>query len=74
VAEPLLRAVLDGKPGPHADIVILNAAAGLVATGVADELSEGCEKAREAIANGSALGSLERLIATSQRLAASPTA
>jgi anthranilate phosphoribosyltransferase len=66
-----LRAVLEGKPGPHADIVILNAAAGLVATGVADELSEGCEKARAAITNGSALGSLERLIATSQRLAAS---
>jgi anthranilate phosphoribosyltransferase len=65
-----LRAVLEGKPGPHADIVILNAAAGLVATGVADDLVEGCEKARAAITDGSALGSLERLISTSQRLAA----
>jgi anthranilate phosphoribosyltransferase len=42
----------------------------LVATGVADDLAGGCEQARAAITSGSALGSLERLIATSQRLAA----
>ncbi|MDQ4133616.1 MAG: anthranilate phosphoribosyltransferase, partial [Actinomycetota bacterium] len=33
--------VLDGQPGPHRDIVLLNAAAGAVAAGLADDVGEG---------------------------------
>src|ERR1700730_789427 len=36
----IIRRVLDGRPGPQHDVVVLNAAAGLVAAGKADDLSQ----------------------------------
>ena len=42
----LARRVLAGEPGPHRDIVALNAAAGLVAAGLADDLADGLDAAR----------------------------
>ncbi len=43
----VLRSVLDGDEGPPRDVVVLNAAAAVVAAGVAATLDEGAERARE---------------------------
>ena len=62
----LARAVLAGEPGPHADIVVLNAAAGLVVAGLADDLAAGVELARATLVDGGAAAALERLVTVSQ--------
>jgi anthranilate phosphoribosyltransferase len=61
----ITRDVLGGRPGPHRDIVVLNAAAGLVAGGLVDDLPSGVEAAGAAIDDGRAAGALERLVAVS---------
>jgi anthranilate phosphoribosyltransferase len=48
------RRVLAGDPGPHRDIVVLNAAAGFVAADRADDLAEGVGLAQAAIDDGRA--------------------
>ena len=48
--------------GPKRDIVLLNAAAGLVAGGMCSSIGEGIEKAREAIDSGSARNTLDNFI------------
>lgn len=53
--------ILNGEKGPHADIVLVNAAAALMAAGVATSFREGISRAEEAIASGAALGKLEAL-------------
>ena len=55
------RRVLAGEPGPHRDIVVLNAAAGLLAGGAVDDLAAGVEAAQACIDDGRAAGVLERL-------------
>jgi len=62
----LARTVLDGDAGPRRDVVILNAAAGLVAGGRAEDLAAGLDIARDAIDSGAAAEALDRLIAASQ--------
>jgi anthranilate phosphoribosyltransferase len=57
------RAVLAGDPGPHRDIVLLNAAAAIYVGGLAADLEEGVGKAAAAIDSGEAANLLERLIA-----------
>jgi anthranilate phosphoribosyltransferase len=64
--------VLAGEPGPHRDIVVLNAAAGLVVGGAAGDLAEGVALAGRVIDEGSAAASLDRLIAVSQVARDSP--
>jgi len=66
----LARRVLDGERGPHRDIVLLNAAAGVVTAGLAGDLAEGVERARAALDDGRAAAVLERLVATSTAAAA----
>ena len=61
----ILRAVLDGKEGPALDIVLINAAAAIVAGGMAETLEEGLEKARTTVVDGAARAALEKLIAVS---------
>ncbi len=61
----LARRVLDGEHGPHRDIVTLNAAAGLVAAGIVDDLPAGIDVARSSIDEGRAAGALDRLVAVS---------
>jgi anthranilate phosphoribosyltransferase len=61
----LARRVLDGEPGPHRDIVCLNAGAALVAAGLADDLASGIGSARSSIDEGSAAAALDRLVAIS---------
>jgi anthranilate phosphoribosyltransferase len=61
----LARRVLDGEPGPHRDIVCLNAGAALVAAGLADDLASGIGSARSSIDEGGAAAALDRLVAIS---------
>jgi len=66
----LADAVIDGVPGPHADLVALNAAAALVVGGVVPDLGTGLERARELLTQGAAREVLRRWIDASQRAAA----
>jgi anthranilate phosphoribosyltransferase len=59
--------VLKGEKGVRRDIVLLNAAAGLVASGLAADLKEGIKHAAESIDSGSALKKLESLKAFTNR-------
>lgn len=59
----LIRAILEGEPGPRRDIVCLNAAAALVAGGKAQDIGEGLALARQSIDSGRARHKLEALIA-----------
>jgi anthranilate phosphoribosyltransferase len=61
----LARRVLAGDPGPHRDVVCLNAGAGLVAAGMADDLAGGLRTAQAAIDGGGAAAALDRLVAIS---------
>jgi len=63
-----IRAVLGGRDrGPKRDIVVLNAAAAIVAGGVADGLEDGLARAVEAIDSGAAMKCLESWIRVSRR-------
>jgi anthranilate phosphoribosyltransferase len=67
----IIRAILDGEPGPKRDIVVMNAAAALVAGARARDLKEGAGLAAKAIDEGAARDRLDRLVALSRELAAS---
>ena len=58
-----LRAVLAGETGAYRDIVLLNAAAGLLVADHVETLTEGIEAAAAAIDSGKAAVALERLAA-----------
>lgn len=60
------RQILAGEPGPRADIVVLNAAAGLVAAGIVDSIADGVEAARASLVEGRAAAALDRLVVASQ--------
>lgn len=64
------RAVLDGRSGPHLDVVLLNAAAALVAAGKASDLAGGLDLAEKSVSSGAAASALERLVRVSQAAAA----
>lgn len=70
----ILRSLLDGEHGPRRDVVLLNAAAALLAAGVADDLAHGVSLARASIDEGRALAALETLVSVSQRLGAAARA
>ena len=57
----LLYDVLTGIPGPRRDVVLLNAAAVLVAAGLAGDLKQGVALGAEAIDSGQAAAKLEKL-------------
>jgi len=62
----IARRILGGETGPGADIVALNAAAGLVAAGRVDSITDGLEAARAALADGSAAAALDAVVEESQ--------
>jgi anthranilate phosphoribosyltransferase len=66
----IIRAILNGEPGPRRDIVLMNAAAALVAGGRARELKEGVAVAARSIDSGAARAKLEALVTLSQQLVA----
>jgi anthranilate phosphoribosyltransferase len=53
--------ILNGEKGAKRDIVIVNAAAGLVASGLANNLREGVEIAEKSINSGAAARKLDQL-------------
>jgi anthranilate phosphoribosyltransferase len=57
----IAQEVLAGEPGPRRDIVLANAAAGLVAAGVSSDLRSGMKLAQESIDSGHALQKVELL-------------
>jgi anthranilate phosphoribosyltransferase len=63
----VMRALLRGEKGAKRDIVLLNAAAGLLAAERAADFGEGLTLAAESIDSGRALNKLEQLIRLSQR-------
>ncbi len=65
----IIRAVLSNQGGTHLDVVLLNAAAGLVAGGKASTLREAIGVARASVESGRALSCLTRLAALSKQLA-----
>ena len=66
----LARRVLDGERGPHRDLVVLNAAAGIVAAGRAGDLAEGVSVAEQSVDEGGAAAVLEGLVQVSKAAAA----
>ena len=63
-----LTAVLSGASGPRRDVVVANAAGGILAGGKAADLREGVRVAQESIDSGNAMKKLEKLREMSQRL------
>jgi anthranilate phosphoribosyltransferase len=63
--------ILEGAPGPHRDIVLLNAAAGLLVGGVVPDLAAGLARAARSIDDGAALAILHGLVEVSQDAAGS---
>jgi anthranilate phosphoribosyltransferase len=63
------RAVLEGRDGSRRDLVLLNAGAAIYVGGLAGSLGEGVEKATAAVDDGAARELLDRLVATTARLA-----
>ncbi len=61
----IIRSVLTAEPGPARDITVLNAAAALVVSGVAEDMITGTDLAAEAIDSGRAMHTLERLVTLS---------
>lgn len=57
----LTQAVLEGHTGPPRDVVLLNAAAGLVAADAASDIEAGLELAAQSIDSGAALRKLHQL-------------
>ena len=63
----ILMDILNGKPGPKRDIVVLNAAAAIYAADKAGSIKEGIKFAAESIDSGKALKRLELLKGYSQQ-------
>ncbi len=57
----LIRGIFSGERGPRRDILVVNAAAALVAAGVAENFREAAQKAGDAIESGAAKAKLEEL-------------
>ena len=62
----VVRRVLAGDQGPHRDVAVRNAAAGLVVAGISPDLAAGVERAAQVIDAGGAHEALQRLVRTSQ--------
>jgi anthranilate phosphoribosyltransferase len=65
----ILKNVLENRAtDPQRDIVLINAAAALVADGLARDIQEGLEMGRAAIESGKAIAKLQQIIEVSSRL------
>ena len=65
----IMLSVLDNNPGPALDIVLLNAGAAIYVAGLAPDMEQGIELARQAIASGAAMKKLRELASLTNRLA-----
>lgn len=59
----IIEKILKGEKGPRRDVVVLNAAAGIMVGGKATTMEEGIQLAKEAIDSGKALDILQQLAA-----------
>ncbi len=66
----LARRIFDGERIPHRDLVVLNAAAGLVVAGLVDDIAMGLEAAAAALDDGSAAAALDRVVEVTKELGA----
>lgn len=57
----IFERMVGGEAGPHRDLVAINAGAGLVVAGLADDLKHGVSLANEALDSGAARSKLEQL-------------
>jgi anthranilate phosphoribosyltransferase len=64
----IARRVLGREPGPHRDVVLLNAAAALLVAGKASTMQEGLIEAAESIDSGAAEDTLNRWVEVSSTL------
>lgn len=62
-----ILSILEGKPGPKRDIVLINAAAALMIAGKAADIKEGISVAAASLDKGAALAKLEELRSFSRR-------
>jgi anthranilate phosphoribosyltransferase len=65
----IVSRVLAGEEGPARDVVVLNAGAAIFVGGGAEDVTSGVERAKDAIASGSAQEVLTRLVRVSAELA-----
>jgi anthranilate phosphoribosyltransferase len=65
----ILRRILSGEVGPRRDIALVNAAAAIVAAGLAEGFAEGIESATRAVDTGAAAAVLDRVIEAGRDLA-----
>jgi anthranilate phosphoribosyltransferase len=65
----VLRGVVEGRPGPARDVVLLNAGAAIWLAGAAPDLEGGIAAARASIDSGAARDRLDAFVATTRRLA-----
>jgi anthranilate phosphoribosyltransferase len=64
----LIKEIISGRlTGPHKDIVVLNAAAAVIAAGLAENFQSAIPLAEDSISNGSALACLNKLIEISNK-------
>jgi len=63
----ITRKILDSEEGPKKDMVLLNAAAAFVATGLCDDFKAGIEVAKDSIDSGKAREKLHKLIEITQQ-------
>ena len=63
------RETLEGRHGPHRDIVLVNASAALVAAGLAEDFRDGVHVAAESVDSGKAMATLANVIQFTQSLA-----
>ncbi len=65
----ITRSILEGEKGPRRDIVLLNAAVALLASGLVKTVEEGLEKAASVTDSGAAVRKLDELVEFTQKFA-----
>ncbi|WP_455367167.1 anthranilate phosphoribosyltransferase [Kaarinaea lacus] len=63
----MIKGVFKNAPGPARDIVLLNAGAAIYAAGLADNIADGIEVAKEVISSGEAARKLDALVELSKQ-------
>lgn len=63
----IINSILDGEKGPCRDIVLMNAAAGFVVSGLDNSFQEGIERAAQVIDSGKARQKLDALVHYTQQ-------
>lgn len=64
----IVKDVLEGKNGPHQDVVLMNASSALVVGGIAKDFKEGVKLAKKSIESGKAKTKLENLIELTNKM------